>query len=175
MKDPVKGGTSIQSFDDVNDHLKQIAEHETFLTQQEAYMNEEMNDVRAKYEEKTKAAKMQKLALEQEIEGFCKVNKSKFDSVRSKILTFGKVFFRTATPKVSQLNKKYSVDTSIELVKKLLPAKFLRVKTELNKEEFLTALAAKEIDDQQLAAVGLRVDQSDNFGYEINWEAIKEK
>lgn len=175
MKDPIMTGTSIQSFDDVNDRLKQIAEHETFLAQQEAYMNEEMNDVRSKYDENTKAARAAKLALEQEIEGYCKVNKNKFDAVRSKILTFGKVFFRTATPKVSQLNKKYSVDTSIELTKKLLPAQFLRVKTELNKEEFLRALAAKEIDDQQIAAVGLRVDQSESFGYEINWEALKEK
>jgi phage host-nuclease inhibitor protein Gam len=174
VKDPVNNVTPLQTFDDVDSRLKQIAEHETFLAQEEANMNEEINDLRAKYDERTKAARAQKTVLEQEVEGYCKANKNRFDSQRSMNLTFGVVSFRTAPPKVSQLNKKYSIATSIELLKKLFKGGYVRTKEEIDKEGILASYASKEITDEKLAAVGLRIDQEEKFNYQINWEKIKE-
>ena len=175
MKDPVTTGKPINSFDDVDVRLQQIANHETFLAQEEANMNEEINEIRAKYDERTKSARADKNMLEQEVEGYCLANKSAFDSQRSKTLTFGKVLFRTAPPKVNQLNKKYTVATTLELIKKLYSKLgFIRYKEEIDKESILASYAAKQITDEKLAAVGLRIDQEEKFGYEINWENIKE-
>lgn len=175
MKDPGMSSNTINSFDDVNGRLKIIADHDSFITTAEAEMNEKINKIRAEFDEATKDARAHKTLIEQEIEGFCKVNKSTFDSQRSKPLLFGKVFFRTAPPKVSQLNKKYSVDTTLELIQKLFKGKFIREKKEIDKDQILTAYASKDITDEKLAAVGLRIDQQEKFGYEINWEALKSK
>ena len=173
MKDPIKTGASMQSFDDVDMKLKAIAEADTFIAQSEAKMNEEINKIKERYDLLTKEQRGLKQILEQEVEGFCKMNKEKFEESKTKQLVFGKVFFRTSPPKVTQLNKKYTVATTLELAKKLFKKKFIREKEELDKEEVLASYAAKEIDDQKLAAIGLKIDQDEKFGYEINWEALE--
>lgn len=172
MKDPIFSNITIQNFDDVDSTLKEIALSDSFITTKEAEMNEEINKIRSKYDEATKDSRARKQLLEQEIEGYCKINKDVFGTTKTKALIFGKVFFRTNPPKVSQLNKKYSAATSIELIKKLFKNKFLRTKEEVDKEEILAAYAAQEINDQKLAAIGLKIDQDEKFGYEINWEAL---
>jgi phage host-nuclease inhibitor protein Gam len=162
-------------FEDVNTTLKEIAKCDTYLTSKEAQMNESINKIKNKFDDETYEFRSRKQMLEQEIEGYCTINKSLFDAARTKTLLFGKVFFRTNPPKVAQLNKKYKIETSIELIKRIFKNKFLRTKQEIDKESILTAYSAKEIDDSKLAAVGLRVDQDEKFGYEINWENLEEK
>ena len=163
---------NIQTFEDVNKTLLEIAKKESFITKKEVEMNEKINKIKNEFDDDVKETRAQKQLLEQEVEGFCKVNKEEFGKLKSMALMFGTVFFRTTPPKVTQLNKKYSVATTIELAKKLFKQKFIREKAELDKEAILTSYAAKEINDEKLAAIGLRIDQEEKFGYEINWETL---
>jgi len=163
---------NIQTFEDVNKTLLEIAKKESFITKKEVEMNEKINKIKNEFDDDVKETRAQKQLLEQEVEGFCKVNKEEFGKLKSMALMFGTVFFRTTPPKVTQLNKKYSVATTIELAKKLFKQKFIREKAELDKEAILTSYAAKEINDEKLAAIGLKIDQEEKFGYEINWETL---
>lgn len=165
---------NIQTFEDVNKTLLEIAKKDSFITKMEVEMNERINKIKNGFDEETKSVRAEKQLLEQEVEGFCKVNKEKFGKLKSMALLFGSIFFRTTPPKVSQLNKKYSVATSIELAKKLFKTKFVRQKEELDKDSILASYAAKEINDEKLAAIGLKIDQEEKFGYEINWEKLDE-
>lgn len=164
----------IASFDDVDKYIKEYAENERFIKTKEVEMNAEIDAVKAKYSEATKDAVSRKQVIESSIEAFCMTRAEDFGKLKSKTLTHGKVFFRTNPPKVLQLSKKYSVETTIELLKALFKNKFIRQKEEINKEALLADYAAKKIDDKKLAGVGLRIDQGESFGMEINWDSIKE-
>jgi len=165
---------SINTFHDVNNALKQIAQYDSFISEQEILMNEAINKLKSQYEDATADARAKKFALEKELEKFCKQNKNEFGSQKSKTLLYGKIFFRTTPPKVSLLNRKYTITTVIELASKLFKDKYVRIKKELDKDAILASYAAKEIDDERLAAIGLKIDQQEKFGYEINWENLKE-
>lgn len=165
---------AIKNFDDVNNALKEIAKYDSFISEQEIKMNEKINELKSRYEDETADARAKKLALEKELEKFCKQNKNEFGSQKSKTLLFGKIFFRTTPPKVCLLNRKYTITTAIELASKLFRDKYIRIKKELDKDAILASYAAKEIDDERLAAIGLKIDQQEKFGYEINWENLRE-
>ncbi len=166
---------NIQTFEDVNKALFEIAQKDSFITKKEVAMNEKINKIKTEFDQETKTIRAEKQLLEQEIEGYCKANKLEFGKQKSKSLLFGTVFFRTTPPKVSQLNRKYTVATTIELAIKLFKNKFVREKKELDKDAILASYAAKEIDDEKLAAIGLKIDQEEKFGYDINWEKLKEE
>jgi phage host-nuclease inhibitor protein Gam len=165
---------NIQCFDDVNKTLLEIAKKDSFITKKEVDMNERINKIKNQFDEETKEIRAQKLLLEQEVQAYSSINKDVFGKLKSKSLLFGTIFFRTTPPKVSQLNKKYSIATSIELAKKIFKTRFIRSKEELDKDSILTAYAAKEISDEKLAAIGLKIDQEEKFGYELNWEKLGE-
>ncbi|MBU1096872.1 MAG: host-nuclease inhibitor Gam family protein [Bacteroidetes bacterium] len=162
----------INTFDDVNRVLFEIAQQESFIAKKEADMNNKIQKIKDKFDEETKEARASKELLEKELSAFCLLNKSEFQKNRTKTLLFGKVGFRTTPPKVTQLNRKYTVATTIELLKKIFTGKFLRTKEEMDKEALLAAYACGELTDDKLAAVGLKVDQEDQFGYDIDWEKI---
>lgn len=164
----------IKTFDDVNKGLLEIAKKDSLITKKEIAMNDQINKIKNRFDEETKELRAQKQLLEQEVQGFCTINKGSFGKLKSMPLLFGTVFFRTSPPKVIQLNKKYSVATSIELAIKLFGKKFVREKKELNKDAILASYVAKEVDDEKVAAIGLRIDQEEKFGYEINWEELSE-
>ena len=74
-----------------------------------------------------------------------------------------------------QLNRKYNVKTSIELIKKIFSGAYIRIKEEIDTERILTDLAQEKLNDEKLASVGLKVDQDEKFVIEIDWETLGEK
>lgn len=165
----------LQSFTDVDIHLRELAKLESSITTEEAKMNEKINKVKEEFEEKTSGERARKSLLESEIESFCTSNKKEFDKTRTKKLAFGEVSFRMTTPKVNQLNRKFTVKTTIEFLKKLYKSKYVRVKEEINKDKILEDYNLEKLDDAKIAAVGLRIDQEDRFAYKIDWEKFNEE
>lgn len=163
----------INTFEDVDKKLLELARHESFITKKEVAMNERIQSIKEKFDEETVEARAQKALIEGEIESFCRMNKFDFQKQRSKDLVHGSVGFRTNPPKVNQLSRKYTVKTSIEFLRKLFDGKYIRMKEEIDKEKILSDYAAEELDDKKLAGVGLRVDQDETFFTQINWETIK--
>ena len=169
MKD---GNVSSVSFNDIDKLLVEIGKHKVVVTKKEADMNAGIQKIKEKYDTETLEARTRIEELEAKIEALSTSIKTEFDSKRTKPLTHGKVGFRTGTPKVLQLNKKYKVATSIELAKQLFKKRFVRSKDELNKEAIIAEHNQKKITDEQVAAMGLRIDQDEKFFYEIDWEKL---
>lgn len=162
----------INSFEECDQALKELALATFDLEKNEAEMNERIQAVKEEYENKTAASRGKKEDLEQQIEAFSLINKPEFNKLRTKELIYGWIGFRTNPPKVAQLNRKYSVQTSVELLKKIFKKKYLREKTEMDKEKILADYAIKKLTDEKLASVGLKVDQDDAFYYDINRDKI---
>lgn len=163
----------IRSYEDADQTLLEIADCETQLQKQEAEMNEQIQKIRDEYEKNTHVVRAVKVSLEKELEKFCIHNKSDFEKSRSRELVHGLIGFRNSPPKVALLNRKYKWETVLELLGRVRFGKdFIRKKEEINKEAVLAAYNSKEIDDQKLASVGMKVDQTEEFFAKINWEEI---
>lgn len=163
----------IKNYEDLDQALLEAGRLQVTLTKKEAELNAKLQALRDKYEQDTADDKSALQSIEAAITEFCTKIKHEFDNHRRKELTHGFVGFRTNPPKVLQLNKKFTIKTSLELIKKLFTGKYIRMKEELNKDEILADYSAKELTDDKLAAIGLRVDQDETFFYEINWDTIK--
>lgn len=164
---------TVRSFEDVDQVLLKIASCEQELQQAEAKMNEQIQLIRDGYERNTAITRAMKSQLEDELERYCIAHKDEFQKTRSREMVHGVVGFRSAPPKVALLNRKYKWETVLELLKKFRwAADFVRTKDEVSKESILASYAAKDIDDQKLAAVGLKIDQDEKFFADIKWEEI---
>jgi len=166
----------IQTFEDADKKLFELAQLETIVAKKEAMMNKRIQDIKEEFDKSTSDYRATKTLIEKEIEDFLLINKAEFLKQRTRQLTHGSLGYRTNPPKVTQLNKKYSVGTTIELIKKILdPKKYIRSKEEINKDALLVDYAAKAIDDTQIASVGLKIDQADSPYYAINWEVLDQE
>lgn len=164
----------INNYEDANKVLFEIAQNQAVIAKKEAVMNERINKIRSQFEAETTDNKLKVEELAADLEKFAMKNKGDFEETRSKKLLFGEIGFRNGTPKVLQLNRKYSVATSIELLKKLFSGLYLRKKEEVDKEMILKDYSIKVLDDEKLAAVGMKIDQDENFSFKINWEALQD-
>lgn len=165
--------SKITSFDDVDNVLYKIAQNETVIAKEEASMNEKIQIIKESFDVKTAERRGENELLGQRVEEYCFKNKAEFEKVRSKDLTHGTVGFRNTPPKVLQLSKKYTVTTSLELLKRIFKKAYVRTKEEVNKDAILADYAAKKLTDTKLASVGLKVDQDEKFYLECNWESIE--
>lgn len=162
----------IVSYEDVNNSLFDIAKDESFVAKKEAEMNTQIQKIKDKYDEETESQRKRIADLKKKIESFCTSNKGDFLKQRSQVLTHGVIGFRNNPPKVVQLNKKWTVKSSLEFLKKLFNGKYVRSKDEVNKDQILADYASSVIDDSKLAAVGLRIDNDETFFIEINWDSL---
>lgn len=163
----------ITNFEELDQALLELGKAKAELQKQEAAMNEEIQQITDKYSESTAEISGTVATIEDSIEAFCGKNKGEFDETRSRVLNHGKVGFRTNPPSVKQLNKKWKVESSISFAKKLFGKKYLREKTELDKAAILADYAAEKLHDEDLAGMGLRVEQEETFTVEANWVEIK--
>ncbi len=165
---------TIRTFEECDGTILKIADCEQEIAKAEAEMNEKIQTVRDEYERKTNVTRAMKEGLSAELERFSIANKDAFEKTRSKNMVHGAFGFRSTPPKTALLNRKYKWDTVLELLKKLGLVKYVRTKEDVDKEAVLASYAAKEIDDQKLAAVGMKIDQEEKFFIDIKWEEISE-
>ena len=163
----------LTSYDEVDNALLELGKIEATLAKKEADMNAAIQKVKEKFDTETAEDRAIAADLHNSIEDFCRTNKVDFAKQRTMPLTHGSVGFRNNPPKVVQLSKKYTVKTSIELLKKIFGGKYVRSKEEVNKDLILTDYAGNSLSDEQLAATGLRIDNDETFSIEINWETIQ--
>lgn len=165
----------VKSFDQLDELILRYAQIEAKLAKSEAAMNEKIQKIRESYKEVNDPLSSERSEIEKILENFCIANKHEFQKQRSRDFTHGIVGFIFNPPKVAQLNKKYTVKTSIELLKRIFNDIYIRSKEEINKEAILADYASQKIDDQKLAAVGLKIDQDETFYISPKWETIEDK
>lgn len=166
---------TIHNFDECDGAILKMADCTQEITKAEAEMNEKIQIVRDEYDRKTNVTRTMLEGLRGEIERFSIANKDQFEKTRSKDMIHGTVGFRSTPPKTALLNRKYKWETVLELLQKFpWASNFIRTKEEVDKDQILASYSAKEINDENLAAVGLKIDQDEKFYVDIKWEALAE-
>lgn len=166
--------TTYKSFDEINKALFELAKLKSRVLEKEAIMNNKINAIKDKYDSDTLKSRERIQIYETSISEFCKANKNKFDKTRTKKLLFGSIGFRTGTPKVKLLNRKYNWKTVLELSKTIFRGKYTRTVEEVNKIKILSDYAAGILIDEKIAAAGMTIDQGETIKIEINWEQFNE-
>jgi len=82
---------------------------------------------------------------------------SLFGKLKSAASSLGLFGFRTGNPKLVLLNRKWKWDDVLSALKSLGKMDFIRTKEEPDKD------ALKKLSDEELAAIGLRIDQDEAF------------
>jgi phage host-nuclease inhibitor protein Gam len=163
------------TFNDIAYALGIVAKNMAIIKKKEAMLNGKIAELNQKFEIDTAEPKKENDILISEIESFCVKNKNNFEAQRTMQFATGSLGFRNNPPKIGQLNRKYTVASSIELIKKIFKGLYLRTKEEIDKDAILSAYASKEVNDQKLAAVGLKIDQGETFFIKPDWEKLVEE
>ena len=164
---------AINNFDEVDSALKQIALNDTFIEEQTALMNQQLLSVKEQYEPDIKKRIENNKLLEKDIEKFLNKNKSFFDKIRSKLLTFGKVGFQKGQKHIGK-SKDATWKTITEKFFDVFGTKHVKVKMTLMKDSIITALDKGEITIEQIEAAGAVVVQKDRPFFKPFKEKIKE-
>ncbi len=80
----------------------------------------------------------------------------KVKSAETELASYG---YRLHPPALKLLNRKWSWDAVLEAAKRAFPGRFVRQEETLQKDSLKA-----ELTDEQLGAVGLRIDQQETFG-----------
>ena len=166
-------GVALGTWDEVDAKLGELCQIEVRRRKLEAKMNGELAAVRARYEGETGEITDAQKAAGALVEQFCLVHRAEFGAKKSKELLHGIVSFRTSPPAVALFNRKWTWASVIEALKRGA-SRFVRSKEEPDKEAILAAHAAGEVDDGDLAGVGVKVEQKETFGVELRYEEAGE-
>jgi phage host-nuclease inhibitor protein Gam len=110
----------------------------------------------------------QKSAL---VQGWAESDPSQFEKTKHVKFYAGKVGFRTGTPKLALLSRKFTWESVLELVTNRLP-NFIRPKWEIDKEAIINQ---REELAEFLPSVGLKVTQDESFYIEPDLAAIQQR
>lgn len=157
-------GTTLESFDEVDRCLAEIAEIDRELGLLEAAQQESIDRIKANTKAAAEPLQNKRTGLELAIQQFCEANRSEFVDTRTRVLTFGSVGFRRSTKVVI----KRVADTLQALRDLGLSGCIRRGKEEIDKE------AMKNLPIETLNAVGATLKTEDAFGYEVKREALAE-
>lgn len=154
--------TTLKSWLDVDEGLKNIAKLTSTKSNLESRMNAEMMKITEKYEADLNSANSEIIKHERNIELFCVDHKDEFGDKRSKELNYGVVSFRHGTPALKTL-KGFTWDAVKNLIKASKKFReYLRVKEDIDKQ----ALLKSRMKESDLAKIGCHISQEETFQYE---------
>ncbi len=159
----IETGTTLQSWDEVDRCLAEIAAVDRELSLIETGQAEQIDAIKAQAKAAAEPLQAKKLGLELAIKDYAESNRAEFVKVKTKELTFGSVGFRLSTKVVI----KRLADT-LQALRDLDLKHCIRIKEECDKE------AMKSLPLETLHAVGATLKQEDAFGYEVKREVLAE-
>lgn len=159
----IETGTTLQSWDEVDRCLAEIAAIDRDLALLEAAQAEQIDTIKAQTKAAAEPLQNKKLGLELAIKDYAEANRAEFIKVKTKELTFGTVGFRLS----SRVIIKRVADT-LQALRDLDLKHCIRIKEECDKE------AMKNLPLETLHAVGAALKTEDAFGYEVKREALAE-
>lgn len=162
----------INELKDVEIALQELALHENKIAKAEVQMNMQINKIKDEFDEKTREDRAYSETIRLDLEDFARKNYKMFEKERTKDFVFGIIGFRKNPPKVTLLNRKYTIKTAIELIKRIFDGTYIRTKQELDKESILADYTQKKLTDENLAAVGLKIDNDESFICEVKFEEL---
>lgn len=156
-------GTTFETWEDLDQALREVGEIDRELGLLEAGQNEAIDRIKAGTKEQAAPLHDRKGALELAMKEFCEANRGEFAKVKTRQLTFGAVGFRLSTKVVIK-----KVADTLQALKDLGLAQCIRTREEPDKE------AMKNLSSETLAEVGAALKTENAFGYEINLERLRE-
>lgn len=156
-------GTRLDSWEGVDQALKSIGRLDIKLFDVEHDMNLKIIEAKEKAKRASEPLLEKKAALELAIKEFTEAHRDEFKKQRMRRLTFGSVSFRLSTKIIVR-----SAQKCVDALKSLGLGSYIRTKESPDKE------AMKALDDETLKKVGARRKTEDAFGYEVDFEKIKE-
>jgi len=151
----------LQSWEDVNDALRQLAEAQIALGDIESDMQKQIIGAQKAAEEQSRPIKDAQSRLEREIKAFVTEHREEMGKGKSMTLTFGEVGFRQSTS-ISIPRAKERVEEIIRRLKSRNMMDCIVIEEKVSKE------ALKKYGEDTVNAVGATWKQNDVFGYEVN-------
>lgn len=126
-----------------------------------ARMDAEIAAVRKRYEGNLSVIAADLKAKTETLHAWAEANPQEFGKKKSVEFTQGTIGFRTGTPRLALLNRKWNWESVLAGLQQLLPA-FVRFKPEVDKEALL-AQRDEEIIRTMLPRFGMKVVQDEGF------------
>ena len=126
----------LQSRDQVVDAIGRIGAHVRARTRIETAMNDEIAAIRARYETEAQPLSAEILTLSEGVQGWCEAHRLELTAggkVKTAMLPTGEVKWRVTPPSVSVRG----AEAVMALLRQRGLERFIRVKTEVNKEAIL--------------------------------------
>lgn len=162
MRRKVTSAIQLTSWDEVNDTLRQIGEHQRDIAATENVMNEQIANAKTAAEAKAAPLREGIKMLELAIREFATGHRKDMGKLKSKALTFGVVSFRQST-KVSLPAARSKLDAIIEkLLERGMRECVVRPEPRVDKN------ALKKYKPDEIIAVGASIQTDETFGYEID-------
>lgn len=156
----------VETLEEANVILAEIAEHQRSIDLINAGLNEKIDGLKQKAEAECAPLVQEKEDREQALARFAEGHKdSLFKKPKSRELSFGELGFRSSTSTVL-LNRQWTWDKVLETLKQKRLGQFIRTKHEVDKE------GVRALSDKRLESVGLKVKSEDTFFYEIKEETV---
>lgn len=158
---------NINTFEEADDALKNIAVLESLTEKLEASYNAREQEARAKLTAETQPKRNEIKKLELGLEAFALANRSEFVDKKTKFLKHGSLNFRIHPPAVGKLTG-VTWKAVVELTKAAAKwkKKFIRTTEAINKDAVLAAANAGEIKEPALQGLGMTIERKETFGYE---------
>lgn len=163
--------TTINSREELESVLGEYAKLHIQKEQQTLEMEEKINAIRKKYETDLTELTEKTAAFFGDIQAWATLNQAEFETRKSLELIHGVVGFRTCPPAVKQVGGVKIEHTVCMMQQNPGYASWTRSKVEIDKDAILADFGAKKDGViASFAAVGLKIEQKENFFIELKKE-----
>jgi phage host-nuclease inhibitor protein Gam len=145
--------------DDASRLVHEIAELTVEERDQKNEMDAAILAIREKYSARLNEIKSEVSEKTSLVQAWAQANPEAFGKLRSIQFECGRVGYRTGTPKLKLLNRKWTWESCLAAVQKILPA-FIRNKPEIDKEAIINQ---REELAEYLPLVGMKIEQDETF------------
>jgi phage host-nuclease inhibitor protein Gam len=156
------------SKDQADKIFKDWAQADAKIRKINADMDQKMNEIRsANQKELTKLSELKDEKFEQ-LQHFALSNADDFEEKKSMEFPYGRLGFRTGTPKLKLLSK-FTWDRVVDKLESSPLSEFVRIKKEADKESLLSNRDNADVN-KHFSAVGISVVQDETFFVEAKKE-----
>lgn len=168
MRNKVKNIVQLTSWEEVNDVLRQIGEHQRDMTAAENILNEQIASAKAAAEVQIAPLRENVKSLEMAVKEYATGNRADMGKLKSKQLTFGIVSFRQST-KISLPAAAAKLAVIIEKLRERGMHECV-----VQPEPKVDKNALRKYKPDEIIAVGASIQQEETFGYEIDSTKISQ-
>jgi phage host-nuclease inhibitor protein Gam len=162
----------LSTWEQADEALRQIGLRRLALTELEADLQARVDKLKGIYAEKVDPLAQEVKALEKQLEEFATAHREDFGKAKSKRLVFGRVSFRLSSR--LKLLAGQTWETVLKYVKQTLSPVYQKHLIRTKEEVDRAALLAAKLPDRMLTALGVEVERSDAFGYDLDLERVRE-